>query len=114
MTAARRLRHLHNKAMEYSTEAKFAKSICADPEPFRQLALDYEVRAADMLRDRHDCEPTRAVLHRSAAWLAIDAGDYDRAVRLAEEGLRGRQLPAWCRAELNEVRDAAMEVLVCH
>jgi hypothetical protein len=52
-----------------------------------------------------DEEPSRAVLFRSAAWLALDAGDARRAARLARKGLEGVR-HAEIETELREVLGA--------
>ena len=55
---------------------------------FRQ-AFQCEREAADMTIDRWEAEPTRSVLHRSAAALALDCGDYQEAERLIARALTG-------------------------
>ena len=54
-------------------------------------------------------EPSRSILYRSAAWLAINAGDPGRAIRLAKLGLRGgpQPVPSKIHAELRAVRCVA-------
>lgn len=50
-----------------------------------------------------DAEPSRSVLMRSAAWIALQAGDLRRAERLAAGGLAARDVPDRLRHELREV-----------
>jgi hypothetical protein len=52
-------------------------------------ALALEKTAAYSLVNDHDCEPTRSVLFRSAAAIAINAEDYNDAIILAQQGLNG-------------------------
>lgn len=60
---------LHDRAMEYTDHAYFAKKrgdSVAELDYNRQ-ALKLEIKAAEMLRDRYDMEPSRSILYRSAA-----------------------------------------------
>lgn len=57
-------------------------------EQFRK-ALDYESRAAAMTAQDLSLEPTRSVLHRSAASLALECGELRAAERLIITGLAG-------------------------
>jgi len=57
-------------------------------ELFRQ-ALAFEIQAAETLRDQLDIEPTRSILYRSAASLAIDCKDYRQAEKLVAIKLTG-------------------------
>jgi hypothetical protein len=52
-------------------------------------ALALEKEAAYSLVNDYDCEPTRSVLFRSAAAIALNAANYDDAVILATQGLSG-------------------------
>ena len=52
-------------------------------------ALKYERQAASLLAQRPDAEPTRSILHRSAATLALDCGEYRQAEVIICEGLQG-------------------------
>lgn len=51
-------------------------------------SFELEKRAAMLLLESTDCEPTRSILFRSAAWLAIKSGDKIAAIMMAEEGLK--------------------------
>ncbi len=57
-------------------------------ELFRQ-AFEYERKAAELAADDFAAEPTRSVLHRSAASLAIDCGEFREAERLIAVALSG-------------------------
>ncbi|MDE2749518.1 MAG: hypothetical protein OXI34_11190 [Chloroflexota bacterium] len=81
---------LHRKAMEFADESRVAK-LYGDLEKYlhyTRLALEREAAAADMMVDE-DVEPTRSVLHRSAATLAWRCEEYDRAKRLIYRALGG-------------------------
>ena len=76
--------------MEYSDHS-FVARIEQDRERylhFTRLALEKEAAAADLMVDE-DVEPTRGVLHRSAATLAWRCGEYDRAKKLIYRALAG-------------------------
>lgn len=84
---------LHNKAMELC-DAAFVAKLHKDMEEFKALseqALEFERQAADFFAARltPDVEPTRSVLYRSAASIAIDCGNYREAERLIATGLAG-------------------------
>ena len=79
---------------------------------FTRLALEKEAAAADLMVDE-DIEPTRSVLHRSAATLAWRCEEYDRAKLLIFRGLDGNPPPeiAW---ELNDLLATVKEALAAH
>ena len=52
-------------------------------------AFNFERQAAQALSSKLDAEPTRSILHRSAATLALDCGQYRDAEILICEALRG-------------------------
>ena len=68
---------------------------CGAPDPLHsqelfRAAFEKEREAAELIEDRTDLEPTRSVLFRSAASLAMDCRDFAEAERLLEKGLAGR------------------------
>lgn len=65
-------------------------------------ALEIESKAADLLRDRLDVEPTRSVLYRSAASLALDCGRNRVAADLVKRALNG-QPPREIEEELKDI-----------
>ena len=67
-------------------------------------AFQLEAAAADNVIDELALEPTRSILHRSAASLALQLGDFEKAISYAAEGLRGR-VPDEIRAELTVLQD---------
>ncbi|MGB8700151.1 MAG: hypothetical protein WCD18_12105 [Thermosynechococcaceae cyanobacterium] len=65
---------LHREAMELVDQAVLARQ-CGNTEAVFALsraALAKERAAADLVANQFDLEPTRSVLHRSAAVLAIE------------------------------------------
>ncbi len=68
---------------------------------YTRLALEKEAAAADLMVDE-DIEPTRSVLHRSAATLAWRCEEYDEARRLIDRALAGNAPPE-IAAELDEL-----------
>ncbi len=54
-------------------------------------------------------QPDRAILLRSAAWLAVDAGDHTEALRLADLGLADPTTMDRDHYELQAVAQAAAE-----
>lgn len=67
--------------------------------------LELEQRAADLVEPYHDMEPTRSVLHRSAATMALRCERFDEALEYCLRGLEGRNSPDEIRVELQEILD---------
>lgn len=84
-------RDLHEKAMEFYDEAFFAKrkGDASSANKFSRKALELEIQAAEILKDDLDKEPSRSVLYRSAALIAIDCKEYSQAEELIETALAG-------------------------
>jgi uncharacterized coiled-coil DUF342 family protein len=80
---------LHETAMVFVEQALLAKEPQRAREYFRS-AFEHERKAAEMLEDAHEYEPTRSVLYRSAATLARDCRNYGEARRLIRKGLEGK------------------------
>ena len=102
------VRSLHDAAMELAQLVLVARHT-GDREREAALAweaYEREAQAAGLVPDGTASEPTRSILYRSAAWLALDANLPDEAVRLAERGLAGSP-PAAIAVELKEVLAAA-------
>jgi hypothetical protein len=89
------------QAADQALEARRAQQADASLELFRQ-ALDSESKAAALTRQ----QPSRSILFRSAANLAIEAGDYGRAEQLACLGLIGNP-PEDIADELRHALDRA-------
>lgn len=85
------MKDLHRVAMERADLAVNAKrqGETAAAQRYFQEAVELESKAALMLADDMLAEPTRSVLFRSAASLALDCGRYQEAERLTGMGLAG-------------------------
>ncbi|GAP11124.1 hypothetical protein BECAL_02309 [Bellilinea caldifistulae] len=96
--------NLHNSALELADKAYIArKNGDLEMAKFYALcAMSYEVMAAKRLLPNADNEPTRSVIYRSAATLAIWGGDYISALHYAREG-KSSYTPADIRHELDEI-----------
>lgn len=94
---------LHNKAMEYTDESFIARGLNERDEYLRltKLAYEKEAEAANLLFDE-DIEPTRSILHRSAATLAFRCEMYPEAKRLVHRALSGNP-SADIELELNDL-----------
>lgn len=82
---------LHEQAMDFADRAFIARRQ-GDTELADKLsrqAFELERSAAQLLRDDTSSEPTRSVLYRSAASMAIDFGDSRAAERLIATALMG-------------------------
>jgi hypothetical protein len=66
-----------------------------------------ESAAADSVAQDLSIEPTRSVLHRSAASLALQLGDFHTATKYVEDGLRGN-VPDEIKEELATLLDQIM------
>jgi hypothetical protein len=92
LSAMNDIQLLHQKAMEFAEQAEVAKLRGAAIEQIQQLlrsAFEQESQAAALVVNVADAEPTRSVLHRSAAALAIDCGELQAAERLMTTALAG-------------------------
>ena len=84
-------RGLHRDAMELADSAVLARREGRESdaaELFRR-AFEMESLAAGIFRDKIDVEQTRSVLHRSAASLALDYGDFRSAEKLIATAIMG-------------------------
>jgi hypothetical protein len=82
---------LHQEAMELVDRAVLARQR-GETETVMALsrsAFAKERAAADLVADQFDLEPTRSVLHRSAAVLAIECHQLRDAERLIARALAG-------------------------
>jgi hypothetical protein len=82
---------LHQQSMELCDRAMAARK---DGNPDRSLelfreSLEAERKAASLVAGLFDLEPTRSILHRSAATLALDCSDFREAERLIAVALSG-------------------------
>ena len=91
MSKITEINSLHNQAMDAAGQAFYA-DIHGDLSTVQKLfreAFELERRAASLLTDDANAEPTRSVLLRSAAFLALDCHEYREAERLIAIGLSG-------------------------
>lgn len=85
------VRLLHREAMDLAGEAALEQS-AGNVNRARDLyrdAFEKERQAAEALHNRFDLEPTRSVLFRSAAALALDSGDHRSAEKMIALALIG-------------------------
>jgi hypothetical protein len=102
MKQVQHIETLHRRAMELAHEAEATSDTVLSQKLFR-AAFEKEREAAEILTDRQDLEPSRSVLLRSAASLALDCHDFAEAERLLEKGLAGRP-PADLAEEMRSLR----------
>lgn len=98
----------HDQAMDLAEAAMVLSrrgDVAGAKGKYREAFL-LERAAADGVADLKELEPTRSVLHRSAATLALDCGDFPEAIRLANRGLQGNP-PGEIAGEIREVLDRA-------
>ncbi len=91
MTHLEKADGLHQVAMDFAERAVVAEHQGRKGEA-RELyrkALTQEQAAAELLRSDVESEPSRSVLYRSAATLALKSRDFKQAKSLAEDGLGG-------------------------
>jgi hypothetical protein len=95
---------LHQEAMDLAESALTAKlrgDLAQENQLLRQ-AFAKEAQAATLIAHDLSAEPTRSVLHRSAASLAIDCGEFQVAKRLIMTALIGNP-PQEIVEELNDL-----------
>ena len=80
---------IHNEAMDYAEYALSAKRRGDTVEAAQLFAksLELERKAIDLLTER--VEPEYSILHRSAATLALDCGEFRLAEQIASKALAG-------------------------
>ena len=86
------VRTLHEQAMDLAEQAAIKKlrGESNDVAAILQQALALEAEAAGMVADDMEAEPTRSVLHRSAATLAVQCGELQQAEKLIAVALAGQ------------------------
>lgn len=101
-------RLLHNEAMSLAQDAYMARETGQDEQALglAARALELEVDAAEMIPLAPESEPTRSILYRSAASLAMQARQFERALRLAGQGLAGFPPPR----VISEITDLIGEI----
>lgn len=98
------VKDLHRKAMEYNDEAIIAKSKGEDPKSLYLKAFEFEKQAYNLFASKSDEEPTRSVLLRSAASLAMMAGLNEEAEKLIVLAISGNP-PEGILEELIELQN---------
>ena len=95
-------RDAHNRAMDLAYKADRSRSQGAEMEAGKlyKEALELELQAIRELKE--PVEPAHSVLHRSAAWLALDCGDARQAEKLAATAL-AKEPPHEIAEELRNV-----------
>lgn len=102
-TNVRDVSRLHEEAMRLADESSLAR-LLGDREKyllFTKKAFEKEAAAAQLMKD-DDVEPTRSVLHRSAATLAWRCELYQEAKKLIYSALAGNP-PSDIEHELNDL-----------
>lgn len=86
-----KINDLHEQAMEFSDQAFFAKreGDLVSAKKFSCQGLELETQAAEILKDDLDEEPSRSVLYRSAASMAMSCEEYRQAEKLIATALAG-------------------------
>lgn len=100
-----RANELHHEAMSYADKAR-----ALEREAEAMWLLAYHSEAAAANRCVPDAQPTHAVLHRSAGWLALKAKQPKEAMRHAEAGLKHVQ-HGEMREELSDLLWAARKAI---
>jgi hypothetical protein len=85
------MKDLHHEAMRLADQPDHLRRLGGAEGARTQLrlAMEQERRAAELAAPDFALEPTRSVLHRSAATLALWCGDYREAERLIAVALAG-------------------------
>jgi hypothetical protein len=93
--ATSRINQLHQAAMDLAEAAVLAKlrGDLAEHQGLLRQALDAETQAAALLSNQWMAEPTRSVLHRSAASLALQCDERAVAEQLVVTALMGSPPP---------------------
>jgi len=105
------VKNLHRQAMQRADQAHAARrdGDAAGARKHFAEAFDLERRAAQELSTRHDAEPCRSILFRSAAALALEAGMSAEAEQMVRTALAGMP-PADIAEALDETSRAATQV----
>jgi hypothetical protein len=101
------LETLHREAMELVDQAVLARQHQATEQAMQltKAAFLKEQAAANLVANQFELEPTRSVLHRSAAVLALECAELREAERLIGQALAGHPP----QEIANELRDLLVE-----
>ena len=104
-----RTQELHNCAMDRAEEAALfrMRHDTVNFERATKSTLEMEMKAAAIVVPYFDYEPTRSILHRSAAALALDLHDWKTAERLVCTALAGYP-PNEIAEELRDILEVAL------
>lgn len=100
------IEQLHEKAMALAEQGALAqmKGEFNQANDLFKQAYDYESTAASELTNQYNLEPTRSILFRSAASLALDCSEIRAAERLIALGLAGNP-PEEIAEELRDLNE---------
>jgi hypothetical protein len=100
------IKELHENAMRLAEMAVVSKlkGDLQEANNLFQEAYEKEAQAARLMTDEPSSEPTRSILYRSAASLALDCNQYREAERLVALGLAGHP-PEEIAVELRDLFD---------
>lgn len=86
-----KVQELHQQAMDLAEQADLKKlrGDTAQAKEILRQALTLEAEAAQLIAEDMTAEPTRSVLHRSAATLAINCGELQMAEKLIAVAIAG-------------------------
>lgn len=98
------IQDLHRQAMDLAEQADLKKlrGETSQVQELLQQALKLESEAAGMVANDVTAEPTRSILHRSAATLAVECGELSLAERLIARALAGAP-PSDIASELKDL-----------
>jgi hypothetical protein len=98
----------HQQAMDLAEAAAVAhlRGAIEQAAQLTRQAFERETQAANLIASALDAEPTRSVLHRSAASLAIECGELRIAERLIATALSGNPPPEIAE----ELRDLFIQI----
>ncbi len=104
------VKELHEQAMDIAYEASALRDFGGSESAERagelfSEALEYEREAAFLVPDSDRAEPTRSILFRSAASLALQAGLYNEAFSLVGHGMSGKPSPKLLKDFLDVIDD---------
>ena len=86
------VRELHRKAMKLAQLALIARNSgeLERAQDLTRQASEYEAQAVNLIPDDESAEPTHAILYLSAASLAYQCKEFDRARQFIDKGLMGK------------------------
>lgn len=102
---------LHEAAMEECDKADDCKRLgdLEGERKHRMNAFRLEKDAAGLVALESNCEPTRSILFRSAAWCAYEVGEFQEAEILAARALSKKDASE--KDKLREVLQAAWKAM---